>query len=308
VGKTLLLTEVLNNVVSGAGPANSAGKDYLSVFAGIGERSREGVELYDRLGKTKAFDRTTMVFGSMGQNPAYRFYSAFTAVSVAEYFRDVLKKNVLVFVDNVFRFVQAGNELSVVTGAIPSEDGYQPTIESQMADFHERLSSNKENSITTVQAVYVPADDILDYGVQAVFPYLDSNIVLSRDLYKEGLLPAIDVLSSTSSALVPGVVGQEHYSTALSGKRLLEEMEALQRIVSLVGESELSHEDKTMYQRGRKLRNFMTQDFTVAESQRGKKGVFVDIKTTISDTKDIINGVYDEIPEERFCLLGVQRK
>jgi F-type H+-transporting ATPase subunit beta len=245
-----------------------------------------------------------MVFGTMGQNPAYRYFSAFTAVAVAEYFRDSLKKDVLVFVDNVFRFAQAGNELSVLTGAMPSEDGYQPTMESQMAEFHERLSSNEQNSITTVQAVYVPADDILDYGVQVVFPYLDSNVVLSRELYKEGILPAVDILNSKSTALSPKYVGEDHYKVAVAGKKLLEQMESLQRIVSLVGESELGSEDKTKYQRGRKLRNFMTQNFGVAEGQRGKKGVYVDVASTVADAKDIIEGKYDKVPEQKFLFVG----
>ncbi len=306
VGKTMLLTEILNNVVADGHKEKGNVKDgqFLSVFAGVGERSREGLELYERLAPTPAFKNTTMVFGTMGQNPAYRFFSAFTSVAIAEYFRDKMKKDVLVFIDNVFRFAQAGNELSTLTGAIPSEDGYQSTIESQMAQLHERLSSSESNSITTVQAVYVPADDILDYGVQVIFPYLDSNIVLSRDLYKEGLLPAVDVLSSVSSALLPEVVGEKHYEAAVAGKKLLEEMQALQRIVSLVGESELGQEDRTRYQRGRKLRNFMTQNFSVAKDQRGQEGVFMDPVDTVNDAADIVAGKYDEVPEEAFMFIG----
>jgi len=307
VGKTMLLTEILNNVVADGrnvhGGAQKNG-DYLSVFAGVGERSREGLELYDRLSKTPAFKRTSMVFGTMGQNPAHRFFSAYSAVTIAEYFRDEMKKNVLFFVDNLFRLAQAGNELSVLTSATPSEDGYQPTIESEMARFHERLVSTKEASVTTVQAIYVPADDILDYGVQVVFPYLDSSIVLSRDLYKEGLLPAVDILASTSSALTPEIVGKEHYSVAVSGKKLLESMANLERIVSLIGESELSHEDMVIYRRGMKLRNFMTQKFFVAEGQRGEGGSFVDVKATVTGAGDIISGKYDDVSAEKFMFVG----
>lgn len=300
VGKTMLLTEILQNVVAGEGLS----QDYLSVFAGVGERSREGLELYERVQKTDAASKTTMVFGTMGQNPAFRFFSAFAGVTVAEYFRDELQKNVLMFVDNVFRFAQAGNELSVLTGAIPTEDGYQPTIESQMAQFHERLGASAQNSITTVQAVYVPADDILDYGVQVVFPYLDTNIILSRDLYKEGILPAVDVLASKSSALSPEYVGEKHYKVSVEAKKLLEKVNSLERIVSLVGEAELGQHDRTIYERGKKLKNYMTQNFHVAAGQLGQSGVSVSIETVVSEVEKIMEGEYDKLAEEHFRFIG----
>lgn len=300
VGKTMLLTEILNNVVAG----QKLNGDYLSVFAGVGERSREGLELYRRVSQTTAADKTTMVFGTMGQNPAFRFFSAFAGVTVAEYFRDELQKNVLMFVDNVFRFAQAGNELSVLTGAIPTEDGYQPTIESQMAQFHERLGASAQNSITTVQAVYIPADDILDYGVQVVFPYLDTNIILSRDLYKEGILPAIDVLNSKSSALMPEYVGEKHYRVSVEAKKLLEKVNSLERIVSLVGEAELGQQDRLVYERGKKLKNYMTQDFHVAAGQSGRGGTSVPIETVVTEVEGILEGRYDKLAEEHFRFIG----
>jgi len=300
VGKTMLLTEILQNVVSG----KMLGGDYLSVFAGVGERSREGLELYERVRKTDAGAKTTMVFGTMGQNPAFRFFSAFAGVTVAEYFRDEMQKNVLMFVDNVFRFAQAGNELSTLTGNIPTEDGYQPTIESQMAQFHERLGASAQNSITTVQAVYIPADDILDYGVQVVFPYLDTNIILSRDLYKEGILPAIDVLSSKSSALMPEYVGEKHYKVSVDAKKLLEKVNSLERIVSLVGEAELGQKDRTVYERGKKLKNYLTQNFHVASGQLGREGVSVPVETVVAEVEGIMEGKYDKLAEEHFRFIG----
>lgn len=308
VGKTLLLTEILNNVVKSSGDVKSSKNDdlseYLSVFAGVGERAREGLELYQSLQKSQAFNSTSLVFGTMSQNPAFRFLSAYAAVTLAEYYRDELKRNVLFFVDNVFRLAQAGNELSVLMREIPSEDGYQPTLESEMAQFHERLSSTENGAITSIEAIYVPADDLLDHGVQSVFPYLDSTIVLSRDLYKEGFLPAVDVLSSNSSALSPDIVGIEHFNTALYAKRLLEQMNSLERIVSLVGEAELSGNDQTTYTRGKKLKNYLTQLFVVAEGQRGQKGRFVPVHDTVSDVAGILEGRFDSVPIDKFKFIG----
>ena len=298
VGKTMLLSEILHNVV---GRRREAA---VSVFAGVGERAREGLDLYRALLQTQVLDKTSLVFGPMGANPAIRFLSCYAAVTLAEYFRDIFQKEVLFFIDNVFRFAQAGNELSVLTDTIPSEDGYQATLESQMASFHERLTSTESGIITSIEAIYVPADDLLDHGVQSIFPYLDSQVVMSRSIYQEGLLPAVDILASTSSVLTPRIVGVEHYETALKGKQLLKDSQNLQRIVSLVGESELSPEDQTTFRRGRKLRNFMTQRFFVAEGQRMERGAFVPVKTTIEDAKGIIEGRYDHIPEESFLYVG----
>lgn len=298
VGKTMLLTEILHNVVG------RRRAEAVSVFAGVGERAREGLDLHQSLTQSGVLDMTSLVFGPMGSNPAVRFLSCYAAVTLAEYFRDVSEKEVLFFIDNVFRFAQAGNELSVLTDSIPSEDGYQATLESQMASFHERLVSSDSGVITTIEAIYVPADDLLDHGVQAIFPYLDSQLVMSRNIYQEGLLPAVDILASTSSVLSPVVVGELHYDVALRGKQLLKDSLNLQRIVSLVGESELSPEDQTTFRRGRKLRNFMTQRFFVAEGQRMEQGVFMPMNVTIEDAKGIIEGRFDHIPEENFLYIG----
>jgi len=298
VGKTMLLSEILHNVVG------RKKEQAVSVFAGVGERAREGLDLHHALEQSGVLESSALVFGPMGANPAVRFLSCYAAVTLAEYYRDILGKEVLFFIDNVFRFAQAGNELSVLTDSIPSEDGYQATLESQMAHFHERLVSTGSGVITCIEAVYVPADDLLDHGVQSIFPYLDSQVVMSRNIYQEGLLPAVDILGSTSSALTPGIVGDEHFGVALRGRKLLKESQNLQRIVSLVGESELSPEDQTTFRRGRKLRNFMTQRFFVAEGQRIESGAFVTMSTAIEDTKGIIEGRFDHLPEESFLYIG----
>ncbi|MBI2620958.1 F0F1 ATP synthase subunit beta [candidate division WWE3 bacterium] len=298
VGKTILLTEILHNVLD-----RDKGKS-VSVFAGVGERTREGQELYQKLEKTGVLPSVALVFGSMGSSPSERFLTALGAVTVAEHFRDAVSKDVLFFVDNMFRFAQAGNELSLLMGTIPSEDGYQATLASEMAMVHERLVSNKSGSITTFEAVYVPADDILDQGVQAIFNYLDSAVVLSRDVYREGRLPAVDLLSSISSGLNEEIVGIDHYSIALDAQSLLKKANSLDRIVSLVGESELSEEDRIGYQRAKKLRNFMTQNFFVAESQTGREGVYVPVKKTIEGVKAVLDGKYDKTSEDKFLFIG----
>src|SRR5581483_5739364 len=276
----------------------------VSVFAGVGERSREVLELYDVLSKSGALKDASLIFGSMGEDAATRFLSVLSASTLAEYYRDFMKKDVLFFIDNVFRFAQAGNELSVLTNAIPSEDGYQSTLESQMANFHERLSSTSGNVITTIEAVYVPADDLLDRAVQAVFPYLDSNVILSRNLYKRGFLPAIDIVASNSSVLDPKIVGEEHYNVATTAKAIVKKTESLERIVALVGESELSEEDQITYKRGHKIRNFMTQDFFSASTQKSKPGKFVEIEKTVKGVKEIIEGKYDNFPEDKFLYIS----
>lgn len=299
VGKTLLLTEIIHNVVT-----VSKNNKNLSVFAGIGERSREGQELYETLRNQNVMPKASLIFGTMGQNPAIRFRTGFAATTIAEYFRDDLKSDVLFFIDNVFRYAQAGNELSQLMNTIPSEDGYQATLESEMASLHERLISNKNNSITTIEAVYIPNDDILDQGVQSVLPYLDSTVVMSRTIYQEGLLPAIDLLSSGSSNLSPDIVGDLHYKVALRTQNMLKEAVSLERIVSLVGESELSAADKTVYQRSKKIRNYMTQNFFVAEEQTGRPGSFVPIKTTVNDVNDILEGKYDIVSDDKLLYIG----
>lgn len=299
VGKTVLLTEIIHNVVT----LRKESKN-VSVFAGVGERVREGQELRQALDEGGVLPSVCLVFGPMSQSPAIRFLTSFTATTIAEYFRDDLKKDVLFFIDNVFRFAQAGNELSMVMNTIPSEDGYQATLSSEMADLHERLISTNSSSITTIEAIYVPNDDILDQGVQAIFPYLDSTVVLSRAIYQEGILPAIDILASSSSALNPEIVGEEHYKAALDALGILKKAIALDRIASLVGESELSHDDQLIYRRAKKIKNFMTQVFFVTESHTGRKGTYVPVTTTVQDVKDIIEGKYDDISEDKFLFLG----
>ncbi len=297
VGKTLLLTEVLNNIVGAAG-----GKT-VSVFAGVGERTREALELHRSLKDSGALSLSSLVFGPMGEAPSARFLSAFSALTLAEYFRDAAF-DVLFFVDNVFRFAQSGQELSTLTRNFPSEDGYQPTLPSEMAEFHERLLSKGKSALTSIEAIYVPADDLLDTGVQAIFPYLDSTVVLSRFVYQQGILPAVDILASSSSALTPALVGEEHYKVALSAKKLIKEAASLERIVSLVGEAELSPEDLARYKRARKLSNFMTQRFFVAAAQKAQEGKFVSPAQTVADVKDILGGKYDAFGEEDFLFIG----
>jgi len=298
VGKTILLTEIIHNVI-----VLHEGKG-VSVFAGIGERIREGHELYETLEEKKVLQSVSLVLGTMGENPAIRFLTGYAAVTLAEYFRDNLKKNVLFFMDNIFRFAQAGNELSVLMNTIPSEDGYQATLTSEMTSIHERLISNKDNSITSIEAIYVPNDDILDQGVQAIFPYLDSSVVLSRSIYQESFLPAIDLLSSASANLNPETVGQLHCDVALKALSLLKEATSLERIVSLVGEAELSASDKLIYERAKKLRNFMTQNFFTTENQTGRKGSYVPRETTVADVNDLLSGKYDDISDDKFSYIG----
>lgn len=297
VGKTLLLTEALNNILS-----SSKGKA-VSVFAGVGERTREALELHKALYDSGALKNSSLVFGPMGENPPTRFLSAFSALCLAEYFRE-LGRDVLFFADNIFRFAQSGQELSTLTRNLPSEDGYQPTLSSEMAEFHERLSSKEKAVVTAIEAIYVPADDLLDAGVQAIFPYLDSIVVLSREIYQQGILPAVDILASSSSTLSASLVGELHYNTAIRAKSLLREAASLERIVSLVGESELSGDDLANFRRAKKLTNFMSQSFFVAAGQRGRAGKFVPIETTVEDTRDIMDGKYDDINEEEFLFIG----
>ena len=298
VGKTMLLTEILHNII------DKDREKTVSVFCGVGERSREGHELYKELASTKILDLVSLVFGTMGDNPSVRYLTSHAATTIAEYFRDEMGKNVLFFIDNVFRYAQAGNELSLLTGNIPSEDGYQSTLISEMANFHERLVSKGDNYITTLEAIYLPADDTLDQAVQAVFDYLDTSIVLSRDVYRQGQMPAIDILASTSSAINAETIGQKHYNVVLAAQAMLKKATTLERIVSLVGETELSDEDRTVYERSRKLRNYMTQNFFVSADQTGRPGVFVPLARTIEDVEEIINGKYDHAPAYKFSYIG----
>jgi len=298
VGKTMLLSEILHNII------NKEREKNVSVFCGVGERSREGHELYKELASTKVLDSVSLIFGTMADNPSVRYLTSHAAATVAAYFRDEMHKDVLFFIDNVFRYAQAGNELSLLTGSIPSEDGYQATLISEMANFHERLVPKGDNFITTLEAIYLPADDILDQAVQSVFDYLDTSVVLSRDIYRQGLMPSIDVLMSSSNTVSAEMLGSEHYNTVLASQALLKKAASLERIVSLVGETELSEEDRVLYERSKKLKNYMTQNFFVSSDQTGKPGVFVPVKQTIEDVKDIISGKHDQIPTYKFAYIG----
>lgn len=298
VGKTVLLAEILHNVL------NRHKENTVSVFSGVGERTREGHELYAELEDTGVLDSTALVYGTMGETPSMRFLAAHAGVSLVEYFRDVQKKNVLFFVDNMFRYAQAGNEISLLMNNIPSEDGYQPKLISELANIHERLISTKDAHVTTIEAVYVPADDILDSAVQAIFKYLDSEIVLSREVYQDGRFPAVDIMNSDSNALSPETVTSLHYQIALEAKSLLKQSESLERIVSLVGEGELSEEDRVTYQRAQKIRNYMTQSFHVTSKQTGREGVYVPLETTVADVKRILDGEMDAVSAGDFLYIS----
>lgn len=297
VGKTILLTEIIHNIVV-------LHKDTsVSVFAGVGERAREGQELYQTLKASKVLQQVALIYGQMGENPVTRLRTAFGAVSLAEYFRDEEAKNVLFFVDNMYRFVQAGYELSMLMNTIPSEDGYQSTLLSEVASLQERLVSTTTGSMTSIEAVYIPSDDVTDYAVQTIFTYLSSQVVLSRQIYQEGRFPAVDLLASTSIALNREMVTKRHYDTLLASQNLLKNMANLERVVSLIGESELSETDKVVYKRGMILKNYMTQYFHVTESQTGKKGVYVPLEETIADVETILSGRHDDTPPETFLYI-----
>jgi F-type H+-transporting ATPase subunit beta len=298
VGKTLLLTEILHNVVALRKMNN------VSVFAGVGERSREGQELVEDLKQKDILSSAAMIFGQMGENAAVRFLTCMAGVTLAEYFRDEMGKDVLFFVDNVFRFAQAGNEISTLMNTIPSEDGYQATLSSEMGNLHERLVSTDKGAISAIEAIYIPSDDLLDHGVQAIFPYLDSVVTLSRQVYQEGRLPAIDVMTSSSSALTPSIVGDKHYEVVTAAQSLLKQAESLERMVSLVGEAELSPDNQLLYRRSKKIKNYLTQSFHVASDQTGRPGKFVRIEDSVSDLADILAGKYDSVSEDKFLYIG----
>lgn len=296
VGKTVLMTELLRNITfSHAG---------VSVFGGVGERIREGKELLESLKKSGVIDKITLIFGQMNENAGVRFRVASAAATVAEYFRDVEKLDVLFFVDNVFRFVQAGNELSTLLGAIPSELGYQATLESEIAKFENRLVTTENASITSVQAVYVPADEFSDPAVATIMSQLDSVLVLSRNIAARGYYPPIDVLRSSSTVINKRIVGQTHYETTTAALELLHAHEKLARFVAIVGEAELSLTDQTLFKRGQKLINYMTQPFFTTEAQTAQKGKFVNRDKTIRDVSQIISGKHDDLSEEKFLYLG----
>jgi F-type H+-transporting ATPase subunit beta len=296
LGKTVLLSELMYNLVN-----KERG---VVVFAGIGERIREGAELYQILKEMNVLPSSVLVFGQMNEPAVVRFKVGLSAITIAEYFRDFKKREVFFFADNIYRFLQAGNELSTLLGYIPSEGGYQATLESEIGTLQERLVATKEASITSIEAIYVPADDITDPAVQAVMPYFDSLVIFSRDIYQEGRLPAIDLLASSSSLISPDFLGKDHYLTLLEAKRLLERQRELQRIVDLIGEAELSFEDRILYHRAKKIINFMTQDFTIVSAQTGKPGKYIKREKTVEGVRKILEGEFDRIPDEKFLFIG----
>lgn len=292
VGKTVLLTELMHNVTTNY--------DGVSVFGGIGERIREGAELLDSLREADVLKNAVLVFGQMNENAAIRYRVGFSALSYAEYFRDWHKKDVLFFVDNTFRFIQAGNEIATLMNTLPSQDGYQATLTSEMGAFQERVVNSDVGTMTAVEAMYVPSDDITDQSVQAIMPYLDSIIVLSRQVAEAGFRPAIDLLASSSSLLDASIVGRDHVDCAIEVTRMLKQYTSLDRIVSIVGESELSVEDRQVYHRVRRLKNYFTQSFFVTEKQTGRKGVFTKREQTVKDVQAILAGKLDNMPEDQL--------
>jgi len=296
VGKTVLIMELIRTTVE-----RYAG---ISVFAGIGERSREGHELWLELQRSGVIDRTALVFGQMNEPPGARWRVGMTALTVAEHFRDVMRQNVLLLIDNVFRFVQAGSEVSGLLGRLPSRVGYQPTLATEIAELEERIASVKEAAVTSIQAVYVPADDFTDPAVAQTFTHLDSAIVLSREMASQGLYPAIDPLASTSVMLDPRIVGQEHYETAEDVRRLIEKYRELQEIISLLGMEELSSADRTAVRRARRLIRFLTQPFAVTSQFTGLEGASVSLEETLKGCRAILAGETDDWAEGSLYLVG----
>jgi F-type H+-transporting ATPase subunit beta len=296
VGKTVLLTELLRNITSK--------HEGISVFAGIGERIREGHELWKYLEQAGTLKKTVMILGQINENAAVRFRVAWAASALAEYFRDQEKKDVLFFVDNVFRFLQAGNELSALMETIPSELGYQATLESEIAEFENRLVTTENGSITSIQNIYVPADELADPSVAAIMSYVDSVVVLSRDIASRGLYPAVDPIKSSSSFVNPDILGVEHYQVVTEAREILGEYNRLSRIVAIVGENELSARDQLTYQRGKKIIHYMTQPFYSTQNQTGRKGLFVARQNTVKDVASIISGKLDIVPPDKLMYIG----
>ncbi|PIK14307.1 F0F1 ATP synthase subunit beta [Halobacteriovorax sp. JY17] len=296
VGKTVLIMELINNIATQHGG--------FSVFAGVGERTREGRDLYDEMSESGVIDKTALVYGQMNEPPGARARVALTGLTVAEYFRDVEKQDVLFFVDNIFRFTQAGSEVSALLGRIPSAVGYQPTLSTEMGAMQERITSTKDGSITSIQAVYVPADDYTDPAPATTFAHLDATTELSRAIAEIGIYPAVDPLTSSSTILSAEVLGDEHYDTARAVQEILQRYKELQDIIAILGMDELSEEDKLIVGRARKVQKFLSQPFFVAEQFTGNPGKFVSIEDTISGFKSILAGECDALPEQAFYLMG----
>jgi F-type H+/Na+-transporting ATPase subunit beta len=305
-GKTVIIQELINNIAKktmrGGGDASAAGG--LSVFAGVGERTREGNDLLEEMTAAKVVDKLAMVFGQMNEPPGSRLRVALTGLTIAEYFRDVEKRDVLLFIDNIFRFTQAGAEVSALLGRMPSAVGYQPNLAEEMGQLQERITSTKDGSVTSMQAVYVPADDYTDPAPATTFAHLDSTIVLERALAARALFPAVDPLQSTSRILDPNIVGQEHYDVAQEVKRVLQRYKDLQDIIAILGVDELSDDDKLTVARARKIEQFFSQPFNVGEAFTGRPGRTVTLAETIRGFKEILEGKHDDISEVHFYMAG----
>ncbi len=296
VGKTVLIQELIHNIAKEHGG--------ISVFAGVGERTREGNDLYYEMIDSGVIEKTAMVFGQMNEPPGARMRVALTGLTMAEYFRDVEGQDVLLFIDNIFRFTQAGSEVSALLGRVPSAVGYQPTLATEMGALQERITSTKKGSITSVQAVYVPADDLTDPAPATTFAHLDATTVLSRAITALGIYPAVDPLDSTSRIMDPLILGEEHYNTARGVQEVLQRYKDLQDIIAILGMDELSEEDKLVVNRARKIQRFLSQPFSVAEQFTGTPGKYIPLKETIRGFKEILGGKHDEIPEQLFLMAG----
>ncbi len=296
VGKTVLIQELINNI------ANE--HNGISVFTGVGERTREGNDLYNEMTESGVIDKTVLVYGQMNEPPGARMRVGLSGLTMAEYFRDVEGQDVLLFIDNIFRFTQAGSEVSALLGRMPSAVGYQPTLATEMGALQERITSTNKGSITSVQAVYVPADDLTDPAPATTFAHLDATTTLSRNIASLGIYPAVDPLDSTSRILSPDIVGQEHYEVARSVQNILQRYKELQDIIAIMGMDELSDEDKLTVSRARKIQRFLSQPFSVAEQFTGMQGKYVPLKETIRGFKEIIEGVHDDLPESAFLFAG----
>lgn len=296
VGKTVLIQELIRNIATEHGG--------VSVFTGVGERTREGNDLYHEMAGSGVLDKTTMVFGQMNEPPGARMRVGLTGLTMAEYFRDKSGQDVLLFIDNIFRFIQAGSEVSALLGRMPSAVGYQPTLATEVGALQERITSTKRGSITSVQAVYVPADDLTDPAPATTFAHLDATTVLSRAIVELGIYPAVDPLDSTSRILDPAIVGEEHYEVARGVQAILQRYKELQDIIAMLGMDELSEEDKLIVSRARKVQRFLSQPFFVAETFTGMPGRYVPLKETIRGFKEIIEGKHDDLPETAFHMVG----
>ncbi len=296
VGKTVIIMELINNIAKQHGG--------LSAFCGVGERTREGNELYSEMQESGVLDKTMLVFGQMNEPPGARLRVALSGLTMAEYYRETGGQDVLLFIDNIFRFVQAGSEVSALLGRMPSAVGYQPTLETEMGELQERITSTRQGSVTSVQAIYVPADDLTDPAPASVFAHLNATTVLSRSISENGIYPAVDPLDSTSTILKPDIVGEEHYQVATEVQEVLQRYKELQDIIAILGIDELSDEDKLTVQRARKIERFLSQPFFVAEQFTGRSGEYVPVEESVRGFKEIVEGKHDDLPERAFYMKG----